>query len=374
MKKILTTLTAILLALNAVAIDYVFSAGSGLLCSWGANDAVGVFAVNDTQIRFFVQNISSTDKSQAQLRVSGMSLNGQTKYNSLYPYSSIYYANDNVSTALPLSYPDLTQSENGNASHLSVCDFMTAGITTANDGGGTFRYTHLGAVLRLSLMTPDDALFSDATLEVSQSAFMKTGILNLENKALTKSTFDNKISLNLNSISVKRGQLLTLYFIIPATSLSSALNTVTLTTADRKAYTCTFNCQNYVANSVYNIGRTLVRSNAVQSSRERSMMNIEPAGERDLNARSRAMATGALGCTAAAFALALNDVNYSPLPPIPGDANGDDKLDESDITTIEQYIMGNTPARFVKEAADVNGDGQVNVGDITVITNILKNK
>lgn len=374
MKKILTIFTTILLALNAVAVDYVFSAGNGLLCSWGADDAVGVFPVNDIQSRFFVQNISSTDNSQAQLSVSGMSLKGLTKYNSLYPYSASYYVNDNVSSALPISYPDLTQSENGNASHLSVCDFMTAGITTANDGGGTFKYTHLGAVLRLSLMTPDDALFSNATLEVSQSAFMKTGILNLDNNTLAKSTFDNKISLNLNSINVKRGQLLTLYFIIPATSLSSAHNTVTLTSTDGRTYYCTFNCQSYAASSVYNIGRTLVRSNTLPSSRERKMRNIEPAGGKNLNARSRAMSTGTLGCTAGVFSLALNDVNYSPLPPIPGDANGDDKLDELDITTIEQYIIGKTPARFVKEAADANGDGQVNVGDITVITNILKNK
>lgn len=368
------TLTAIILALNAVAIGYVFNAGSGLSCSWESNDAVGVFPLNDIQTRFFVQGISSTDNSQAKLTATGLTLKGLTKYNSLYPYSSSYYANDNVSTVLPISYNNLTQSGNDNASHLSTSDFMVAGTTTANDGSGAFSYTHLGAVLRLSLMTPDDALFSEATLEVSQSAFMKTGILNLDNKTLTKSTFDNKISLNINSISVKRGQLLTLYFIIPATNLSSALNTVTLKTTDRRAYSCTFNCQNYVANRVYNIGRTLVRSNAVPYTRERSMMNIEPVEERDLNARSRAMSTGMLGCTAAAFALALNDVSYSPLPPIPGDANGDDKLDESDITTIEQYIIGKSPARFVKEAADANSDGQVNVGDITVITNILKNK
>ncbi|MBQ8153843.1 MAG: leucine-rich repeat protein [Prevotella sp.] len=56
---------------------------------------------------------------------------------------------------------------------------------------------------------------------------------------------------------------------------------------------------------------------------------------------------------------------------IPGDANGDGKVNVTDVVEIVNDILGNPSAKFNKDAADVNGDGQVNVTDIVEVVNII---
>ena len=54
-----------------------------------------------------------------------------------------------------------------------------------------------------------------------------------------------------------------------------------------------------------------------------------------------------------------------------GDANGDSRVNVTDIVEIVNCIMGNPSERFVFPAADVNDDGDVNVTDIVGIINII---
>ena len=46
----------------------------------------------------------------------------------------------------------------------------------------------------------------------------------------------------------------------------------------------------------------------------------------------------------------------------------------SSVKAIAQYIMGQTPTGFDKEAADANQDNKLNAADIVTINNIIKNK
>ena len=54
-----------------------------------------------------------------------------------------------------------------------------------------------------------------------------------------------------------------------------------------------------------------------------------------------------------------------------GDANGDSRVNVTDIVEIVNCIMGNPSERFVFPAADVNDDGDVNVTDIVGVINII---
>ena len=56
---------------------------------------------------------------------------------------------------------------------------------------------------------------------------------------------------------------------------------------------------------------------------------------------------------------------------IAGDANGDMKVNVSDIVEIVNDILGKPSAKYNRTAADVNGDGQVNVTDIVNVVNII---
>jgi len=56
---------------------------------------------------------------------------------------------------------------------------------------------------------------------------------------------------------------------------------------------------------------------------------------------------------------------------IPGDANGDGKVNVADIVEIVNKILGNPSGKLIEEAADVNDDGKINVTDIVLVVNII---
>ena len=56
---------------------------------------------------------------------------------------------------------------------------------------------------------------------------------------------------------------------------------------------------------------------------------------------------------------------------IPGDANGDGKVDVNDVTTVINHILGKNPSPFNYDNANVNGDTKVDVMDVTLIINII---
>jgi hypothetical protein len=56
---------------------------------------------------------------------------------------------------------------------------------------------------------------------------------------------------------------------------------------------------------------------------------------------------------------------------VPGDANGDGKVNVTDIVEMVNYILGKPSANFNKAAADVNGDGEVNVTDIVSVVSVI---
>ena len=57
--------------------------------------------------------------------------------------------------------------------------------------------------------------------------------------------------------------------------------------------------------------------------------------------------------------------------PVPGDANGDGKVNAEDIVAIIDYMMGKDVAGFKADVADANKDGVVNTADIVSIVNII---
>ena len=59
-------------------------------------------------------------------------------------------------------------------------------------------------------------------------------------------------------------------------------------------------------------------------------------------------------------------------PDIEGDANGDAKVDISDLATVIAYVVSHkTPGTFLKKSADVNHDGKVDGEDIKAISQMM---
>ena len=56
---------------------------------------------------------------------------------------------------------------------------------------------------------------------------------------------------------------------------------------------------------------------------------------------------------------------------IPGDINGDDKVDISDYIGVANYILGNAPESFNQKAADVDENGTIDISDYIGVANII---
>ncbi len=52
---------------------------------------------------------------------------------------------------------------------------------------------------------------------------------------------------------------------------------------------------------------------------------------------------------------------------VPGDVNGDGKVNARDVTAIMKHMIGAAPKGFIEAAADVNGDGKVNSRDVVAV-------
>lgn len=56
---------------------------------------------------------------------------------------------------------------------------------------------------------------------------------------------------------------------------------------------------------------------------------------------------------------------------MPGDINGDDKVDVKDLMLLRRYMAGYTDDNFNSIAADVNGDDKINSTDLILIRRYL---
>jgi len=56
---------------------------------------------------------------------------------------------------------------------------------------------------------------------------------------------------------------------------------------------------------------------------------------------------------------------------IKGDASGDGTIDMQDVVAIVQFILGNPPASFAENLADMNGDGEVDIFDAMLLVNYV---
>lgn len=58
----------------------------------------------------------------------------------------------------------------------------------------------------------------------------------------------------------------------------------------------------------------------------------------------------------------------------PGDVNRDGKVDGSDVDTVIDHLLGNTPDVFSRKAADLNEDGYIDILDVTTLIKKIVNK
>lgn len=55
----------------------------------------------------------------------------------------------------------------------------------------------------------------------------------------------------------------------------------------------------------------------------------------------------------------------------PGDVNGDDSINISDVTTLIDFLLNGDDSHINRDNSDVSGDGSINISDVTMLIDIL---
>ena len=58
-------------------------------------------------------------------------------------------------------------------------------------------------------------------------------------------------------------------------------------------------------------------------------------------------------------------------PNVPGDVNGDDRINISDVTALIDFLLSDDDSHINRANSDVNGDGRINISDVTSLIDIL---
>ena len=146
--------------------------------------------------------------------------------------------------------------------------------------------------------------------------------------------------------------------------------------------------------SVVNIGRTSILSFDFQARGEgptydRCMFTIDGAVQFVYGARDNGWETYSVEISAGSHTLTwvyLKDGSFNPdgdyfavdnvavkanSSPIPGDADGDGKVNISDVTSLIDYLLNGNASGIDLESADMNQDGKVNISDVTDLIDYL---
>ena len=253
-KRILDILLLWLAAAGAMAGEYQYQPGKGMLFSWTTDDHVGTYTTSGSRMYYSVTG-DITDRNAAMMSC-GWALVSDARYYSYAPYSSYYL--DTPVTELPITYDGQTQAANGSTSHLASFDYMAASAQT--DGtGATFNYSHLGCILRLVLPVKKTATFKSVTLTVpasGESLFVTEATMDLTTLSTDAVKMSETLVLTLDNIMVEEGSDLVAYFMMAPADFTGMTLHAALTKADGTVDGIDIKGMKLLQGMIYNAGAT----------------------------------------------------------------------------------------------------------------------
>lgn len=340
-----------------------------VVVTWNSKDVVGFYTTDGTRIRTTVSSIDGYDAHRVNLTGNGVYMTSNATYYGYYPYSSDYLMNQNVMTALPVSYTDQLQSANDNLDHLAKYDYMVS-LTTTTETEASFTFAHYGSVIRFACYVPTEMTFN--SLEISaktgEDLFTTEANMNLPNQTITSTSKSNKATLTLNNITVEAGDSLIAYMMLPPTNLNGKAMMLSLNATDGSALQTYIAGVNTQAGKVYPISVGRENYFKVSASSNNNDNNQEVLS---LQAGFEEKSATALINTITAYStdFTLDAVNkFKPF--LLGDVNFDGKVNVTDVIIVTNHYLKDTINELDLNVSDINGDNKINVTDVIGITNI----
>lgn len=206
---------------------------------WSAQDTVGIFPDNGSQIYFALE--AGSGASYATFDGGAWGLKPSASYLSYFPFKGDIYLDR---TNIPVSYQGQKQTANASTAHIGAYDFMYASGTVGADGNLLFNYHHMNALLRIELPAAP-ATYTNVNLSSGSSLFVTAGHYDLSSDvpAIVADKTSSAIKLALGNIVVADGETLVLYAVIAPADFTGKSITATLTGKSVTAKTYTFKPQ-----------------------------------------------------------------------------------------------------------------------------------
>ncbi|MBR6589350.1 MAG: fimbrillin family protein [Bacteroidaceae bacterium] len=229
---------------------------SGAAFKWAANDTVGIFPNEGSQVYFPMTSGAGTNS--ATFTGGGWALKSSATYAAYYPFIGNMYLDQ---TKIPVSYTGQTQTGNGSTAHLGAYDFMAASATTAENGGVNFTFKHLGCLVQLKITVPNAGTLSSVTLSADEEFFVEKGYIDLTTATPTIVSTQTASSLNIDLKDVTTtatNEVVTVYFMMAPVDMTGKTLTVKVGNAEG-----TMDAKNFEEGTAYQMTASLIPSGPI---------------------------------------------------------------------------------------------------------------
>lgn len=217
---------------------------------WAANDTLGIFPAEGSQVYFVVTDGSGTNS--ASFTGGGWGLKTGSTYYSYYPLVGQFYLDKN---RIPVSYEGQKQVGTTDLSHIGPFDFMYAPGIAPESSALNFTYHHLNSYLRLTATLPADE-YIRLMITTSEKILVKKGYFDLtaEQPAIVPVEYTNQLSIDLEDVVLTDPGTFKVYMMLAPVKLNGKQVTVSVLNKEKKELQCVkIPSRDYVAGSIYGL-------------------------------------------------------------------------------------------------------------------------
>lgn len=224
---------------------------SGAVFTWAENDTLGIFPSQGDQVSFAMEAGAGT--ANAVFSGGSWELKKSSTYYAYYPFSRKYFDGQSSKNKIWVNYKGQSQDGNNSTATIGKYDFMNAASTSPEEGRLLFEFSHLGALVQLSVTVPEKMTVKKMALATENEEFLIEGYYNLEDEipAYVAERKSKVLSLAMKNVECEANATVTGYLMVPPTDLTGKTLTVRVYDDRNKLYSYT-----YPAAGVFRAGKS----------------------------------------------------------------------------------------------------------------------
>ena len=224
---------------------------SGVTFTWAKDDMLGIFPSQGDQVSFAMDEGAGT--ANAVFSGGSWELKKSSTYYAYYPFSRKYFDGQSSKNKIWVNYKGQSQDGNNSTATIGKYDFMNAASTSPEEGRLLFEFSHLGALVQLSVTVPEKMTVKKMALATENEEFLIEGYYNLEDEipAYVAERKSKVLSLAMKNVECEANATVTGYLMVPPTDLTGKTLTVRVYDDRNKLYSYT-----YPAAGVFRAGKS----------------------------------------------------------------------------------------------------------------------